>query len=369
MTNPNKSEDTRAAEDSDTSVSAVDTSYMQRPTEQGSGLGRLMESTSFWMFVILVAQIVLFTAISPNHVFLSANNLFTIALNTSQLALLAAGMTFLLGAREMDLSIGSNVILSSVLAGKTITWLAGTPEQVMMGEYPHLGLAIFCGTIVAFASGALFGAVNGILVTRFKLSSFLVTLATTTIGLGLALVITHGANVPDIPRALQTEFAVRRLFGVVPMPVLLVAVVVLVLWFVLAKTRFGAHSLAIGSSPEAARRAGIPVDLHVTLLFMQMGLLAAAAAMLDISRFATTNISGHQTDAMQAIAAAVIGGTSLFGGVASMPGSVVGAFIPTVLATGLVIMRVDAFYQLIFVGVIVIVAVAIDRKNRQRNSR
>lgn len=334
----------------------------------GHRLG-VLEATAFWMFVILIGLVAGFTLISPNFVFLSVNNLFTIALNTAQLALLAAGMTFLLGARQMDLSVGSNVVLASVLAGKTITALAGTPDEVAMGDYPNLALAIAAGTAVAFLSGALFGAVNGVLVTRFRLSSFLVTLATTAIGLGMALVITHGANVPDIPRALQTGFAVRRVLGGVPMPVVIVAGVLAVLWFVLAKTRFGAHTLAIGSSPEAARRAGIPVDRHVLSLFVLMGCLSAAAAMLDISRFATTNISGHQTDALQAIAASVIGGTSLFGGVASMSGTVIGALIPVVLATGLVIMRVDAFYQLIVVGIIVIVAVAIDQKNRQRMSR
>lgn len=329
----------------------------------------LLDTTSFWMCVLLLGLVAVFSAISPDNVFFSVNNLFTVALNAAQLVLIAAGMTYLLAARQLDLSVGSNIILSSVLAGKTITALAGTPEQVMYGDYPYLWPAICAGAVVAFVSGGIFGAINGLLVTRLKLSSFLVTLATTSIGLGTALVITHGANVPNIPRALQLEFALRRVAGVIPLPVLIVGVVCVVLWFVLAKTRFGAHTVAIGSSPEAAGRAGIDVDRHVMRLFVMTGVLAGGAAMLDISRFATTNISGHHTDALQAIAASVIGGTSLFGGVASMVGTVVGALIPAVLATGLVIMRVDSFYQLIAVGAIVIIAVAIDQRNRQRMSR
>ena len=330
-------------------------------------LSRLRESTSFWMLLVLVGLVALFTLISPNHVFLNLSNLFAIALNAAQLVVLAAGMTFLLGARQLDLSIGSNVILSSVLAARTITALAGTPAEIEVGEYPHLALAVATGTLVALGSGGLFGIVNGLLVTRLKLNSFLVTLATTAIGLGLALVITHGANVPNLPRVLQTDFAIYRVGGWVPMPVILAFVILLGLWFVLAQTAFGAHTLAIGSSPDAARRAGISTERHLTLLFILMGVLSGVAAMLDISRFATTNISGHQTDSLQAIAAAVIGGTSLFGGIASLPGALVGALIPVVLATGLVILRVDSFYQLIVVGVIVIIAVTIDQRTRKRS--
>lgn len=348
--------------------SVTDAAATSPPAERLSPIAALADKTAFWMLVVLLALVALFSLASPNNAFFSVGNFFTIALNASQLVLVAGGMTFLLGARQLDLSIGSNVVLTSVLAAKTITALAGTPEEIAVGEYPNLALAVVAGVAVAFVSGAAFGLVNGLLVTRLKLSSFLVTLATTAIGLGIALVITHGANVPDLPRALQTGFAIHRIGGFLPVPVAIAAAVALALWFMLAATRFGAHTLAIGSSPDAARRAGIPVDAHVCGLFVLMGFLAGGAAMLDISRFATTNISGHQTDALQAIAAAVIGGTSLFGGVASLPGSVVGALIPTVLATGLVIMRVDAFYQLVVVGLIVIVAVAVDQRNRQRLS-
>lgn len=327
--------------------------------------GRLRETTAFWMFLSLLILVGVFGAISPNHVFFSLSNLFTIALNAAELMLLTVGMTYLLGAGQLDLSIGANLTLSSVLAAMTIVSLAGTPDEVAAGEYPNLAWAAVAGTLVALATGTLFGVLNGVLVTRLRLSSFLVTLATTGIGLGTTLVITHGANVPDLPRSLQTGFAVNRVFGIVPMPVILSLVVAAVLWFMLARTRFGIHTLAIGSSPEAASRAGIATGRHLTILFGLMGLLAGLAAMVDISRFATTNIGGHQTDNLQAIAATVIGGTSLFGGVASIPGGLVGTLIPVVLSTGLVIMRVDSFYQLIVVGIIIITAVYIDQKNRQ----
>jgi ribose transport system permease protein len=331
-------------------------------------LASLKEKTAFWMFLVLILLVVLFSFISPHHVFLRSNNLFAIALNASQLILLAVGTTYLLAARELDLSIGANATLASVLAAQTITTLAGTPDQVANGEYPNLALAIIAGTAVAFTSGIIFGLMNGMLVTRLKINSFLVTLATTVIGLGISLVITHGADVPNLPRVLQTSFATYRVFGIIPTPVIISFTIASILWFVMSQTKFGVHTLAIGSSPEAARRAGVKCEAHLMVLFGLMGFLCGCAAMLDISRFATTNISGHQTDNLQAVAAAVIGGSSLFGGVASIVGAVVGTLIPVVLSTGLVIMRVDSFYQLIVVGVIVIVAIYIDQRGRKRTS-
>jgi ribose transport system permease protein len=342
------------------------------PAEAGTAeppfLARAARTTVFWMFVSLLVLVAGFGLLSTNHVFFNLSNIFTMALNASELVLLAVGMSFLLGAGQLDLSIGSNLTLASVLAALTITSLAGTPEQVSAGEYPNLGLAIAAGVVVALASGGLFGLVNGLLVTRLRLSSFLVTLAMTGIGLGATLVITHGANVPYLPRALQSGFAVNKVGGVVPMPVILSLVIVAALWFVMAKTRFGIRTLAIGSAPSAANRAGIDTDRHVLKLFMMMGLLAGIAAVIDISRFATTNIGGHQTENVQAIAAAVIGGTSLFGGVASVTGAVIGTLIPVVLGTGLVILRIDSFYQLIVVGVIIIIAVYVDQRNRDRSA-
>jgi ribose transport system permease protein len=333
-----------------------------------SFLSRATRTTVFWMFVSLLVLVAGFGLLSTNHVFFNISNIFTMALNASELVLLAVGMSFLLGAGQLDLSIGSNLTLASVLAALTITSLAGTPDQVSAGEYPNLGPAIAAGVVVALLSGGLFGLVNGLLVTRLKLSSFLVTLAMTGIGLGATLVITHGANVPYLPRALQSGFAVNKVGGVVPMPVILSLAIVGVLWFVMAKTRFGIRTLAIGSASSAASRAGINTDRHVLTLFVMMGLLAGVAAVIDISRFTTTNIGGHQTENVQAIAAAVIGGTSLFGGVASVAGAVIGTLIPVVLGTGLVILKIDSFYQLIVVGVIIIIAVYVDQRNRGRSA-
>jgi ribose transport system permease protein len=178
-------------------------------------------------------------------------------------------------------------------------------------------------------------------------------------------VVSNGVNVPFVPRVLQTGFGVLKLFGVIPYPMIVVLIISGALWYTLRSTRFGLHTLAIGSSREAAERAGIRSSRHVMALFVLMGALAGVAAVLDLTRFATTNIGGHQTTALAAIAAVVIGGTSLFGGRATIAGSMVASLIPVILGTGLVILGVPSFYQLIVVGAILIAAVFIDQRRRE----
>lgn len=326
----------------------------------------LSSSAAFWVALVLIALVVVFGIATPQHAFLNVDNLLNVMLDASELLLLSVGMTYLLGAGQLDLSIGSNVLLSSVVAAKVITAVGGTTDQIAAGNYPHLLLALLLGVPAAVMTGMLFGFVNGVLVTKLDINSFIVTLATMGIGLGTTYVITHGTDVPYLPLQLQSGFGINKVFGVVPIPVLLSLAFVGVAWFFLAATRYGLRTLAIGSSREAAERAGVPVQRHLILLFIQMGALCAVAAMIDISRFGTTNVAGHQTDNLQAIAAAVIGGTSLFGGVASIGGTIIGTLIPVTLTTGLILMTIDPFYQLIAIGVILLGAVYFQERRRRR---
>ena len=323
-----------------------------------------LSTNAFWVTLVLIALWIVFGIITPGHAFLEVDNFFTLALDASELILLSVGITYLLGAGQLDLSVGSNLILSSVVGAKVITAIGGPTTEIAAGHYSHLALALVVGIPVGIATGALFGLVNGVLVTRLKINSFIVTLATTGIGLGTALVITHGTDVPYLPLDLQSGFGNNKLGGVLPLPVLVAAVVVAVLWFVLARTRFGMRSLAMGSSIEAAERSGIDVDAALIRLFVLMGGLAGMAGIFDLARFGTTNVAGHQTDNLQAIAAAVIGGTALFGGAASIGGTIVGTLIPVSLTTGLILMGVDPFYQLIAIGVILVAAVYFQQRRR-----
>ncbi len=329
---------------------------------------RLFQATAFWIGIALLAIVIVFGLITPDNAFLRPSNLLTIGLNAAQTMIVAVGMTYLIGAGQLDLSSGSNLSLSSGLAANTIVAVAGSPDQVATGVYPNLGLAVLAGVIVGVLAGGVFGFVNGLVVTRLHISSFIVTLATTGIGLGIALVLSGGGNVANIPRDLQLGFGSAKLFDLIPYPLILALVIAGILWAVMRLTGFGLRTVAIGSSREAAVRAGISVDRHVLELFVLQGVLVGIGALLDITRFATTNVSGHQTDALAAIAAVVIGGSSLFGGVASVGGTVLGTLIPVSLATGLVIMQVPSYYQLIAVGIILVVAVYWDQRRRGQQS-
>jgi len=334
---------------------------------QESWLARARHSTAFWIGLAIVAIAVVFGVTTPLHSFVKPENLLAIGLNASVIMLLGVGMTYLIGAGHLDLSVGYSLILASVVGAKTMVALGGSALEVQSGTYANLALAVTAGVIVAIACGMGIGLLNGLLVTRLRLSSFIVTLATSGIAYGIALILTSAANVPYIPNELQDDFGGAKFLNVVPYPLLLALAIGGVFWAVLRKTRFGMRTLAIGSSRDAATRSGIDVNGHTLRLFVMMGFLVGVAAIVDISRNANTNVAGHQTDNLQAIAAVVIGGTSLFGGIASIGGTLLGTLIPVMLANGLVQMAVPPFFQYMLVGIILILAVYFDQRRREKS--
>jgi ribose transport system permease protein len=311
---------------------------------------------AWWIAGVDLLLIALFGVISPDHVFLNKDNFTNMALDSAQVVLLAAAVGLLLGAAELDISLGANVILSSVVGGTLMVNVAGLKPDTF-GEYDHLARGVVVGVVASVLTGLAFGLVNGLIVTRLRVNSFITTLGTLGIGSGLALVITGGSNVDDIPPQLQDEFGIQTVLDTIPLPIIVTLVLVAVVWWLLATTRFGLRTLAIGSSRAAAERAGIRIDRHLLILFAIVGVLAGVCGVMDMSRFATTNLSGHQTDALSAIAGAVIGGTALFGGKVSVPGAIFGALLAVLLQTGLVIQGLQPFYQQIAIGAVLIVAV------------
>jgi ribose transport system permease protein len=339
-----------------------------QPEIRESWLTHARRSTAFWIGIAIIGIAVVFGIITPFHSFIKPENLLAIGLNASVIMILGVGMTFLIGAGHLDLSVGYSLILASVVGAKTMVALGGSAAEVQSGAYPNLAIALPAGILAAIASGMAIGLLNGLLVTRLRLSSFIVTLATSGIAYGTALILTSAANVPYIPDQLQDDFGGAKLARLIPYPLILALVIGAIWWLILRKTRFGMRTLAIGSSKDAAIRSGINVNRHTLRLFVLMGVLVGIAAIVDISRNANTNVAGHQTDNLQAIAAVVIGGTSLFGGVASIGGTLLGTLIPVMLANGLVQMAVPPFFQYILVGVILILAVYFDQRRRERAS-
>lgn len=308
-----------------------------RPRRAGAALS---------IFAVDAVAVLIFSVLS-GFVFLTPQSLSNIALDSSENVLLCIGVAFLLGAGELDISIGANVILSSVVGGKTM----GAFESPLAGS--------LVGAVACVACGAAVGVCNAMIVTRLRVTSFITTLASLGIVTGIAYVITNGYNIADVPLSLQSDFGVAKLGGVVPYPALIALAVAVGASSLLNRTRFGLHTLALGSSREAAVRAGVQVRAKLTTLFVLAGGCAGLSGFIDLGRYASTNISGHQTDALAAIAGAVIGGTNLFGGRISVWGAVFGALLAVILQDGLVVVGLAAFYQLIAVGIVLIIAVSL----------
>ena len=330
------------------------------PEPAGNGLRavlrRRLTETTTWTFLILVGIVAGFAALRFQQ-FATVFNFRNIAADASGLLIIAVGMTFVIITAGIDLSVGSVLVFSGVIAAKVMLAIGG-------GGWG----AIVAGLAAGLVAGTAWGVVNGVLITKARVPPLIVTLGTLGMALGSALLITGGIDVRGVPLQLTTTIGIGQLGGV-PYVVIIAAVVTAVGAVTLSMTRFGRYTYAIGSNSEAARRAGINVDRHLIKVYGLSGFLAGMAGMVSLARFATTTIGGHSTDNLAAIAAVVLGGTSLFGGIGTVLGTVVGVFIPAILQNGFVILGVQPFWQQVAVGAVLIVAVYIDQLKRRAQER
>jgi ribose transport system permease protein len=326
--------------------------------------GVVFTSTSpVWIFLALVVIVAVFGVLRPSQ-FLSSFDIKTIFINAAVVLMLSVGMTFVIITAGIDLSVGAVLVISGVLAAKVMIAVGG---GALKAESAGWG-PILAGVAVGLIVGVAWGVFNGVVIARFGLPPLIVTLGSFGMALGLADVITGGVDIAGIPSKFGTTIGSGQI-GPIPWLVVIAAVVTIVLGLVLHLTRFGRYTYAIGSNPEAARRAGINVNWHLIKVYALAGLLSGLGGVLSLAYFTTTTISGHTTDNLTAISAVVIGGTSLFGGSGTMFGTVVGVFIPVVLASGLVIMNVQSFWQQVVIGAILILAVYFDQLRRRARLR
>jgi len=314
----------------------------------------LVAGSSTWIGLILVGLIVVFSLINPTD-FFGAANARNIATDAAVLLILATGMTYVIITSGIDLSVGSVLVFAGVIAAKLMNSIGGEGTGTIL-----LGLAI------ALVAGAAWGFANGFLVAKAKIPPFIVTLGTFGMSLGAALLITGGVDEREVPIKLITGIGTGRLFNQIPWLVVIAAVVCLIFGVILGQTRFGRYTYAIGSNEEGVRRAGVGVDAHLIKVYMLMGTLSGLAGFLSLARFGTTTVSGHTTDNLNVIAAVVIGGTSLFGGIGTILGTIFGVFIPAVLQNGFVIVGVQPFWQQVAVGAVLVGAVYLDQVRRAR---
>lgn len=333
---------------------------------------RILAGNGTWVLGLDLILIALFTWLSPNNVFWSAKNLQNQLLNGSEGLLLAIAMTILLSAGLFDISLGVNLAFSSVVGAWALITVSGGSVALLGGAssgdnvYANVGVGLVAGFLAAVGTGMTFGLVNGVIIAYLRVNSLIATLGTLSVGTGLMLLLTSGADIGGLPPELQDDFGLATLFGVIPYPFLLALLVVVIVWFTFRYLKTGLHTLAIGSSRNAADRAGIKVRLHVVKLTVTAGAIAGLAGFVNLSHFGATSINGHANDPLAAITAAVIGGTALAGGRVSVIGTVWGSALAGILLGGLVIIGVSAFWQLVAIGSVLIIAVSIDQFRTRR---
>jgi ribose transport system permease protein len=316
-----------------------------------SYLKRLANLQSVWILGVLLVIVVAFS-LAAGDKFLSTSNFSLISQNIAVWAVLGVGMTFVIITSGIDLSVGSVLVFSSVVAAKVMQSVGGD-------GWSTAGIGVLC----ALVAGIAWGTLNGFLIAKAKIPPLIVTLGALSVALGLAQVLTGGIDIRAVPEVLTDFNTYVKIVGIPALP-FVALVVVIIGAIVLHKTKFGRYTYAVGSNELGARRVGINVDRHLVLVYALSGAMAGLGAVLALAQFGTTTIAGQSLTNLNVIAAVVIGGTSIFGGEGSIFGTVVGLFIPAVLQAGFVIIGVESFWQGVAVGSVLVAAVYVDQSRR-----
>ena len=311
------------------------------PQHTGKSLSR------FVTLGAVIALFIFFSIIAPN--FFTIRSFLSLLLQTSAITIMGIGVTFCIITGGIDLSIGSVVALSGTIA--VMAAIAGVPTWLSM--------------VIGLMVGLFSGFLNGLMITKLKLPPFIATLGMMMVARGVALTVTN-ANAWPAPEDFgilgnNTIFGTGPKFPGISYPVLIMIAVAIIFSFIFSKTRIGRYTYAIGSNEEAARLSGIRVSQVKTISYMICGLLAGLVGIILASRMVTSQPNSALGYELNAIAAAVIGGTSLMGGVGTVAGTVIGSFIIGVLTVGLTMAGANYFMQQIVIGLVVIGAVTVDQ--------
>ena len=302
-------------------------------------------------FGTLVALIVFFSVMSPN--FFQWSNLSGILLATAGIAVMALGATFVITTSGIDLSVGTGSTLVAVMVG-----LFGV----------NIGIPMWLAILVGLATGALMGFINGVNVAYLGIPPFIATLAMMMVAQGLALVLSGVSPIYFNDTPWFRDIALGTLIPGLPNAVLITAILSIVAWVLLSKTSFGRITTAIGSNEEATRLSGIPTPRWTVIIYTVAGLFTAVAGIIMAARLSSAQPQTGVGLELQAIAAVIIGGTSLMGGRSSIIGTVIGALIMAVLLNGLRILGIQSEWQFVVSGIVIAVAVFFDSL-RNRSSK
>ena len=307
--------------------------------------------------ILLIATIAFMGAVEPR--FFLVNNLFNVLRSTSFLAIVAAGQMLVLIVGGFDLSVGAVIALTSVVMAATMAALSG-----MMPE--TTGLVIAVGVLAGLGCGVFIGLINGLCVAFLRVSPFMVTLGTLSIAAGLALLLTQGIPVYGMPEVFVKGFG-RALWLGLPTTVYIAVAIILLVWFLQTRTTLGRYIYAVGGNFQAAVVSGVPATRNLVIAYVMCSVLAAMAGVLMTARLGSGQATmGGSVMMLQSIAAAVIAGVSLRGGVGRIELVALGALFLSILTNAMNLLRVDSKMQLVVLGFIIVLAVALEEAVRRR---
>lgn len=338
----------------------VAASTLPNASERTSRLLLLLKLRTFIALIVVVA---FFAVMAPN--FVSVGNAVIISKHVAINAILAIGMTYVILTGGIDLSVGSIVGLTGMVAGGLISKGLVLP---MFGViiYPNIVEVV----LISLTVGVSIGAINGLLITRLSVAPFIATLGTLYVARGAALLLSGGATFPNLvgkPELGNQGFPVigsGHLFGI-PFSILTLIMLALIAAYVAQRTPFGRRVYAVGGNERAASLSGVRIDRVKVTVYMISGFCAAIAGLIVSSQLVASHPASGETFELNAIAAAVLGGTSLSGGRGMIGGTIIGAFVIGVLADGLVMMGVSEFWQMVIKGLVIIAAVVLDQLQRK----
>ena len=289
--------------------------------------------------------------IASRH-FLTTDNILNILLQSSNIGIIACGETMVIIAAEIDLGVGS------------VEALAGSVAAVLMVNYK---MPTVVAIVAALAAGVLTGAVVGFFTSRVRIPSFITTLSMLSIARGVALILAGGRAVYGLPDLFK--FIGQGKIWIIPFPIILALIIFALVWAIMRFTRFGINIYALGSNEEASRLSGIdPAKIRMAVLIL-CSLCAAIAGLIVASRLNSGNGTIGADDNLDAIASVVIGGTSLFGGVGTITGTLIGVLLVSSIHNGLNLLAVSAYWQDVAIGALILLATLLDYLTKSRRSR
>lgn len=317
-------------------------------------------------FIVLIVLLIFFSIVANN--FLSVNTMLLIGKHVALYGIIAIGMTYVIITGGIDLSVGAVVGLGGMIAGGLLQ-KGLTLEFAGVTIYFSVPLVVFITVLV----GAIIGIINGLIITKFNVAPFIATLGTMYICRGFANLHSNGATYSDLKgyEGLGNQgwtFFGSNVFGI-PVGLVILFIMAIIFAIILKKTVFGWHVFSIGGNEKAAKLSGVKVDKVKILVYMISGICAAVVGIIACSQLAAAHPATGESWEMNAIAAAVLGGTSMAGGIGTIGGTIVGAFVIGVINDGMVMCGVSEFWQMVIKGLVIIVAVVIDQFQRNMEAK